>query len=122
MELQDLTGEELSSICFVRDYVELHFDGPILRCLADPVVEIPGASWVHPEDGSRDALCQLIGRVIQSTKDDEEQLRIHFEDNYVLVIPKSSEVAGAEVAHLVPFVNGRWDLEPMMIWENLRLT
>jgi hypothetical protein len=32
-QIEDLVGEEISGICFVRDYVELHFDGPVLRIL-----------------------------------------------------------------------------------------
>jgi hypothetical protein len=27
-DLEDLAGTELSGVCFVRDYVEFHFDGP----------------------------------------------------------------------------------------------
>ena len=55
-ELSDLAGSELSAICFVRDYVELHFDGTILRSLSDPVVVTSAGRSCVPEDGSRDAL------------------------------------------------------------------
>ncbi|MBA3338632.1 MAG: hypothetical protein H0T54_02590 [Geodermatophilaceae bacterium] len=31
-----LVGREVSAVCFVRDYVELHLDGPILRAIRNP--------------------------------------------------------------------------------------
>jgi hypothetical protein len=34
LQFRDLVGLELGSVCFVRDYVELHFDGPVFRSLA----------------------------------------------------------------------------------------
>lgn len=34
--LRHLVGLEVSAVSFVRDYVELHFDGPVLRAVSDP--------------------------------------------------------------------------------------
>jgi hypothetical protein len=39
---EDLVGEQLNEICFVMDYVELQFNGPILRALTEVVVERDG--------------------------------------------------------------------------------
>ena len=44
----DLVGEELSEVAFVRDYVEFHFDGPVLRALADPEQVGPEAAHFVP--------------------------------------------------------------------------
>lgn len=55
-ELADLVGEEISAVCFVRDYVEVRFDGPILRALSHPVVVAADSVARFPEPGSRDAL------------------------------------------------------------------
>jgi len=40
----DLVDEELSAVCFVRDYVEFQFDGPTLRALTPVRVLGPGDS------------------------------------------------------------------------------
>jgi hypothetical protein len=59
---EDLAGSELSGVCFVRDYVEFRFDGPVLRSLASPVAVVDGVRFESPDAGSTDALRQLIGR------------------------------------------------------------
>jgi hypothetical protein len=60
----DLKGEEISTVAFVRDYVEFRFDGPILHCFADPKIKIRETVFQFPETGSRDALCSVIGSTI----------------------------------------------------------
>jgi hypothetical protein len=35
-----ILGEPLSAVAFVRDYVEFHFDGPVLRAISNPRVEV----------------------------------------------------------------------------------
>jgi len=41
--LEDLVGEEVGSVGFIRDYVEINFDGPILRSLSAPTVTVGSA-------------------------------------------------------------------------------
>jgi len=115
----NLKGLELSGVCFVRDYVELHFDGPILRSLAMPVVLVAGARYSFPEAGSRDALCALIGRVVELAEDRPDRLKLRLTGDAVVEIPKASPDAGPEVAHFVPTREGNLDVTSMMIWENL---
>jgi hypothetical protein len=69
--LKDLIGREISAVAFVRDYVEFHFDGPILRSRADPQVAVGEAVYCFPKLGSRDALCLVIGATVQSLDLDE---------------------------------------------------
>jgi hypothetical protein len=64
--LKDLIGREISAVAFVRDYVEFHFDGPILRSRADPQVAVGEAVYCFPKPGSRDALCLVIGTTVRS--------------------------------------------------------
>lgn len=118
-ELEDLVGLEVSAVCFIRDYVELHFDGPILRSLSDPLMDIGGTRVQYPRPDSRDTLCRLIGSTVQSAAEDEHNIMLVFADRSMISIPKSSGVAGPEVAHLVPYVNGRLDVAGMLVWENL---
>jgi hypothetical protein len=121
-EFHDLVGCELSGVCFVRDYVELLFDGPIVRCFADPKVVSGEDSVTFPEPRSRDALCELIGATVARAEDRPDRLRIALGSSTVVEIPKESSDAGPEVAHFVPTENGRLDVARMMLWENLRPT
>ena len=94
-ELEDLVGWELSTVAFVRDYVEFHFDGPILRSLARPIVCAGSARHEFPEVGSRDALCDLIGREVEGADDLPDRLSLRFSDDAILDIPKASDDAAA---------------------------
>jgi hypothetical protein len=69
--LKDLIGREISAVAFVRDYVEFHFVGPILRSRANPQVAVGEAVYCFPKPGSRDALCLVIGATVQSLDLDE---------------------------------------------------
>jgi hypothetical protein len=70
-EPADLVGREISAVAFVRDGVEFHFDGPILRSRTAPQVFIGEAVYHFPKPGSRDALCLVIGATVQSLSLDE---------------------------------------------------
>jgi hypothetical protein len=71
--LKDLIGREISAVAFVRDYVEFHFDGPILRSRANPQVAVGEAVYCFPKPGSRDALCLVIGATVQSLDLDDSR-------------------------------------------------
>jgi hypothetical protein len=118
-ELEELAGSELSAICFVRDYVELHFDGPVLRIFSSPIVVEGDTRYEFPQDGSRDALCRLIGRVVESAVDQPDQLVIRCAADSVIEVPKASRDAGPEIAHFVPTREGRRDVASITTWENL---
>ena len=106
-------GEEINAICFVMDYVEVRFNGPILRALTGPTVEIAGEQWRFPAVGSRDALCSLIGAEVESVGV-EEGLRIELrtKEGHVLTIPLDEvSMTGPEAAHFVPDTDA-----PMQVW------
>ena len=67
-EFTDLIGEEISAVSFVRDYVEFHFDGPVLRALCGPTIEFNGAKYEFPEAGSRDVLCSMIDSTVENVE------------------------------------------------------
>src|SRR6478672_3817477 len=48
------------------DYVEFHFNGPVLRAISHPTVKTPSGRYQFPYAGSRDALCSLITREVVS--------------------------------------------------------
>ena len=62
VKIKQLEGQEVACICFVRDYLELRFDGPILRFLEAPTLKTESSEIRFPEPGSRDQLCALIGQ------------------------------------------------------------
>lgn len=110
----DLGGEELSAVSFVRDYVELHFDGPVLRALTLPVVvDAAGRSTDATSDVWRNALCALIGVVVVGVEiDDGVAIRVRFAGGTRLEIPLSDKFRrGPEAAHFLP----EGDL-PMFVW------
>jgi hypothetical protein len=118
-DLHQVAGSELSAVCFVRDYIELHFDGPTLRILASPILIDGENRWEFPQDGSRDALCGLIGSVVVSAAEQPDSLVLEFDGGAVLKVPKASRGAGPEIAHFVPMREGRPDAASMTTWENL---
>jgi len=86
--IESLTGDTLSAVSFVRDYVEFHFDGPVLRALTTPRVDIDGETIAFPEPGSRDRLCALIGRTVrQVDARDGVHTRLAFDGAATLTLP-----------------------------------
>jgi hypothetical protein len=108
--LKDLIGREISAVAFVRDYVEFHFDGPILRSVAAPYVAVGEAVYRFPKPGSRDALCLVIGATIRS-------LNLIAGDHFEFTTSNGHRVripldgCGAEALHFTPGLN-----QPLQVW------
>jgi hypothetical protein len=111
--IESLAGQELSAVSFVRDYVEFHFDGPVLRALTNPRVELDRKSASFPEPGARDLLCMLIGRTVREvTASDGVHIRLTFEDGAVLTVPLDEEShVGPEGAHFQSHLTA-----PVQVW------
>jgi hypothetical protein len=62
--LEQLKGRELSAVTFVRDYLQLHFDGPFLNVFVWPQIKIDGTMYCLDSVGYRDALCTQIGKIV----------------------------------------------------------
>jgi len=114
-----LVGAEVGGVSFIRDYVEVHFDGPILRALASPIVEIAGTDVQFPFEGSRDCLCLLIGKTVVAAREETEALVLEFGGSMLLRIPLVTSELVPEAAHLVPASEGRPDVANMVIWESI---
>lgn len=108
-----LEGKELAEVVFIRDYIQLGFDGPGLTLLTPPEVTTKDAKLQFPEPGSRDLLCSLIGvKVARVLNDDPLVLRLVFENDSVLSIPFDDESrVGPEVMHFHAGIDG-----PTEIW------
>jgi hypothetical protein len=80
--LDILIGEQMSAVVFVRDYVQLVFDGPGLTAVTPPVVEVGQASSRWGDPGYRDKLCELIGKTVRHAQIvDTEEITIKFDDD-----------------------------------------
>ena len=109
----DLVGEEVSAISFVRDYVEIHFDGPILRSLTDPIIAIEDSLYRFPKEGARDALCRMVGSTVLAVAMDEGRaLELTTNNGCVLTIRLDEErPPWGESMHFVPRPNA-----PLLVW------
>jgi len=112
-QLRSIIGEPLSGIAFVHDYVELHFDGRILRALANPSVVVHGIRARFPDRGSRDALCLLIGKIVGDVIVEEgSNMSVRFTDGTLFTIPLDiASCTAPEAAHFVPGVD-----QPIQVW------
>ena len=116
--IEELAEVELAAVSFVRDYVELHFDGPVLRCYANPeVVRAGGGRARFPEAGSRDALCELIGATVASVELTETAIRLDFGGGTAVRVEFQAEWdKGQEAAEFIPTADGRPQLADRYIW------
>ena len=105
--IEDLAGEELGGVHFVRDYVEFYFDGPVVRALESPILLDGGQERPRfPAPGSRDALCALIGRTLREVEvRDEDVILLRFIDGAEVRVPigplGGADPALPEAAHFV---------------------
>lgn len=85
---EDLVGEELAAVSFVRDYVEFWFDGPILRALTNPSVTIGGRTFAYPEPESFEKLAKQVGaRVEELVIEDGISCRFRLSNGSQVSIP-----------------------------------
>jgi hypothetical protein len=100
--LQQLMGLEVSAVSFVRDYVELHFDGPVLRALSNPLGVYGGVEWHFPVPGSLDLMRCYIGKIVDGYEEDPERILALYFGEHRFVIPLDDESSmGPESAHMV---------------------
>ena len=74
-----LIGRELSSVEFVRDYIQIRFDGPCLTAVTDPFVVVENNVYNRTTPGFCDMILGLIGLQVEDTSVIEgEAIEIHF--------------------------------------------
>ena len=112
IQIESLKGEELNAVSFVMDYVEFHFNGPVIRALTNPKIETETKQYQFPKQGSRDALCSFIGKAIQSVIIEEGvSLTLVFLKNERILIPLDDDsYIGPEAMHWCP------QDSPMQVW------
>ena len=64
MDISAIEGEELKSVAFVEDFLELRFGTPLLTLYDWPHVLLPDFSVAFGEPEYRNALCAQIGEMV----------------------------------------------------------
>lgn len=109
--LEAIVGNQLSSIEFVQDYIQLRFDGPTLTAVTHPQVRIGHAGYRWGDVGYRDMLCARIGQIVQTTWASDMELGVRFADGSCVTIslrPDDDRMAEAAI-----FTNG---LHETWVW------
>lgn len=119
LHLARLVGHDVSSIVFVRDYVQLTFESDKssfrLTCFTMPTVTMSGTTTKLGQPKYRDALCDLIDKVVQSaTERPRDTLAINFNSGACLNVSSRPEDAhGPEVAMLTDEPSGKF----CVVWQ-----
>jgi len=76
-----LVNEQLSSVEFVQDYLQLHFDGRIITSYIWPTINIKNESLIFGDVVYRNALCDFIGKKVKDIFfRDKEYLVLFFDE------------------------------------------
>lgn len=101
--LSCLLHQQLSAVSFVRDYIEFHFDGTILRAMGDVVISsVNKTDAVHigNTDFSNNAI-KLIGQSVQNIDIHDGNCIVEFSGAQSLRIRMvPDELSGPEAMHL----------------------
>ena len=111
--LDELLNCEVSGVNFVRDYFELHFDGPVLRILGEFALVKDRTRFVEGTEFWRDALCSLIGLTPAAIAfSGMDACTIRFSGDLALEVDLlPSARSGPETMHFMPGNGGA-----MLIW------
>ncbi|MBW9214712.1 hypothetical protein KV102_07625 [Mumia sp. zg.B53] len=113
--LDALVEEELGSVVFVGDYLQLDFSHAVFTAYVWPIVTV-GRRVLHFGDpGYRDGLCAFIGHEVAGVKESPETgLVIEFGLGEIVTSPRSAELDGPEIAllhlHEDSFRDKAWDV------------
>jgi hypothetical protein len=108
--LNILIGEELSSIEFVRDYIQFRFDGPCLTAITDPFVIMEHKQYPRSDTGFCNILLGFIGLQVSGTSfKADEIVSIHFSAGRSINISLRPEYLKGRSAEAVNFNNGHGD-------------
>ena len=98
MDISAIEGEELKSVAFVEDFLELRFGTPMLTLYDWPHVLLPDFSVAYGEPEYRNALCAQIGEMVSTASLEEDSaLTIELGNGVVLGLSlREEDVDGPE--------------------------
>jgi hypothetical protein len=113
-----LVGREVAAVCFVRDYVEVHFEGPIVRAISNPFGMWGQAVWRFPERGAPSTMLKYIGLRVDDFEVREGQFAQLAFGEHSFTIPLDDESrTGPEALHVVGTdVSGRTASRALWVW------
>jgi hypothetical protein len=114
MDLTLLDGEELSSVTFIQDYLQLDFNGPGFTFFHWPEVFIPEGtslaegSYAQGDPGYRDAVCSQIGEPVEASSFEEYvAIEIKFQTGAIFRVSlREEDYEGPEAGHFVSGIQG----------------
>ena len=99
MDVTAIIGEQLKSVCFVEDYLELCFGEAKVTYLAWPFVLLPDFSVAYGEPEYRNALCAQIGEeVVEASCEENSALTIELQNAVVFGLSLREEDIDAPVS------------------------
>jgi hypothetical protein len=107
LDLNLIEGEELASVTFLQESVQLDFSGPVLTLFLWPDVFVGEGlpmgegSYAYGEPGYRDGLCLQLGDTVEEVSFEEGvALEIKFENGTIFRTSLGDEdYMGAEAGH-----------------------
>jgi len=110
---EQLVGEQLSSVTFVQDYLQLSFDGPRINVFNPLRVKTLSSCITSWSPGFRDLVCGQIGKVVAAVNSQPaEALTVVFEDGSSLSISLLPEDSmGPEAYYANGFKGKAWLVE-----------
>lgn len=105
--LSILVGKQLSSIEFVRDYIQLRFDGPCITAITDPFIIVGNKQYFRTDAGFCDNLLGFINLQVEETElRKSEIICIHFSTRRSINISLRPEDLKGRSAEAVNFTDG----------------
>lgn len=110
--LKKLDGAELAGITFIRNYLQLLFDGTYLNAYVWPVVSIDDVKFHLETPGYRDALCQQINKtVIKTVEVPNKKIALLFSNNCEMEFSLRDEDRSGPEAIMIQADSGNlWDI------------
>jgi|SRR5690606_3215441 len=108
---KSIINEQLSSVEFVQDYLQLHFDGQTLTCYSWPDVKVGTVDYKFSQPGYRDAICKIIGyKVNHVDLLENERLDIFFQNDMVISLSLIRNETNGDLAEFAYFhgLNDEW--------------
>ena len=92
MDISAIEGEELKSVEFVEDFLQLRFGEPLLKLYDWPHVLLPDFSVAFGEPEYRNALCAEIGETVEKAMlEEDDALTIKFANGIVFALSLREE-------------------------------
>ena len=98
MDITPIIGQELKSVTFIEDFLELRFGTPCLTLYDWPHVLLPDFSVAYGEPEYRNALCAQIGEeVVEASLEEGDALTIELANGIVFGLSlREEDVDGPE--------------------------